>query len=162
MRRENGFVAEISREDLQKSFEASKTLAEGEAPGFFTQSSAARRDFSQRIGTSWPYVASLLRYGLNSFDASSSCVVQGNQIKAASLISWSAGMPELSFLYADPGCGRMAMAALGFSVLRLLRQGGFERLCVTVTNSSSVGILNRLCDSYEIKERLYTAYYTGL
>lgn len=162
VRRQTGFTAEISRKALEESFLRSQQLLQGESQRFFSLGPACRHEFSNRIRPSWPNVASRLRYGTRCFDAASSCVEQGGKIKAASLISWDGGLPQISFLYADAGCGRMAMTALAHSVSRLLESVDFDALTVTVTNAPSAGILNKLCGDYEIKERLYTAYDTGL
>lgn len=163
VRRQDGFRAELSRESLSKIAESSRHICEdADVRDFFALSPAQHREFAEKITPAWPYVASQLYYSAKSFDNASSCITQGSHVSAACLISCGGRIPEISFLYGEPGSGRVAMTVLVFSVIKLLEHDNFDRLSVTPVNSTSAKILNKFCEDYEIKERLYAAYDTGI
>ena len=160
--RRRGFVAQIPREAVGKAAaRLGKRTADAVQP-LFDQSKKSIAALCDRIESVFPVVAAELRQGESGFYQELSCCGKADgQIKAVSLAAEDADGLNLRLLYAEAGCGALAMGALAGSMQHMLQKTNDEQVSMTVTGKSAEQLLDKLCPTYEVTQHLYAAYAIG-
>ncbi len=160
--RQPGFVAQIHRDAIDKAATRIGRRTGDAVQPLFAQPKKSIAALCDRIEAGFPAVAAELRQGQSGFcEELSCCGKSGGQIKAVSLAAKDADGLSLRLLFAEPGCGALAMGALAGSMRQMLQKTDEEQVGLTVTGKSAEQLLDKLCPSYEVTQHLYTAYAIG-
>ncbi len=157
--RSEGFEVFITKEDVADI--SRRYHKEDHAELFFSAPMAMQMEFIDHMEKHYSTIAWELKNNQNNFyKPLCTCSADKNGIEAVCLFGENDGELELRLLYSRPGKGIAAAKAL-VHALGEIDENDVMPMRISVSNSASKKILDKMCPNYAIIRRFYSAYYIG-